>query len=83
MIYTIYRGLEAAPTVPAITCTSHVKQQGGGVETIMVHDLAARRSSQRPNEHPTPGKIPKRPRAKSTVDSMINQVKIHIYLANC
>ena len=30
----------------------------------------------RPNEHPTPGKVPKsRPRAKSTADAMLNQVK--------
>lgn len=64
--------------VPSITCT---RPNTNGVETIMVHELGHRRTS----EHPTPGKIPKRPRAKSTCEAtmlnidVLNQV---MYLAS-
>ena len=90
------------PPAPSITCSSSSTSRSNiknGVETIMVHDLTARRSHSnhqqqqqlRPgggggaaassngghhssNENSTPAG--KRPRAKSTVDSMLtNQVK--------
>ena len=78
----------AGPPASSITCSTS-RNVKNGVETIMVHDLTARRShsnhQQRPGggaasnggyEDPTPGS--RRPRAKSTVgvvDSMLNQVK--------
>ena len=88
----------AGPPAPSITCSTS-RNVKNGVETIMVHDLTARRSHSnhqqqqlRPggggggtatssngghhssNENSTPAG--KRPRAKSTVDSMLtNQVK--------
>ena len=79
--------LGAVPSGQQCAATSHVDN---GVETIMVHDLSAAGSRgsfsasrpppgnghHRSNEHPTPGKVPKsRPRAKSTADAVLNQVK--------
>ncbi len=61
------RGYPSAE-VPSITCT-------GTGEAIMVHDVAPQntnghssvtRTTSNRNEHPTPAKMPKRPRAKSS-----------------
>jgi len=49
-------------------------------ETIMVHDLGTHRAvSSRPNDHPTPGKLPKRPRTKSSTDEVIYSPIFHGY----
>ena len=59
--------------VPSITCTR--------AET---HELASGASGatshRRLSEHPTPGKLPKRPRARSTTIELAQKVRLRLYI---